>query len=111
MAALLNLVSVVGARPQFVKLGPIVRAFAAYGGVAHTVIHTGQHYDDSMSATFFEELGLPQPDMNLCVGSGSHAEQTAAMLTQLEAAFSASKPRAVIVYGDTNSTLAATLAR
>ncbi len=105
-----TLVSVVGARPQFVKLAPVARALAAREGVVHRVVHTGQHYDENMSARLFEELELPAPDLNLGVGSGSHAGQTAAMLIGLEAAFTDYMPAAVVVYGDTNSTLAATLA-
>ena len=110
MAPSRKLVSVVGARPQFVKLAPIARALEAVEGAEHRVIHTGQHYDDNMSAAFFDELELPRPDVDLGVGSGSHAAQTGAMLTALEADFEAHRPDAVIVYGDTNSTLAATLA-
>jgi UDP-N-acetylglucosamine 2-epimerase (non-hydrolysing) len=74
--AAVTLVSVVGARPQFVKLAPISRAIERMDGVVHRVVHTGQHYDDSMSASFFEQLELPRPDLDLGVGSGSHAVQT-----------------------------------
>jgi UDP-N-acetylglucosamine 2-epimerase len=81
-----------------------------HDSVIHRVVHTGQHYDDNMSTAFFEELEIPRPDLDLGVGSGSHAAQTAAMLTQLETSFSADPPDAILVYGDTNSTLAATLA-
>lgn len=109
MDGMRTLVSVVGARPQFVKLAPVARALAAREGVVHRVVHTGQHYDENMSARLFEELELPAPDLNLGVGSGSHAGQTAAMLIGLEAAFTDHMPAAVVVYGDTNSTLAATL--
>ena len=76
-----KVISVVGTRPQFVKLAPMVRAFA--GKVTHLIVHTGQHYDDTMSRLFFDELSLPQPDYNLGVGSGTHAVQTAAMMTGL----------------------------
>jgi len=110
MAAAVTLVSVVGARPQFVKLAPISRAIENLQGVVHRVVHTGQHYDDSMSAAFFEQLELPRPDLDLGVGSGSHAAQTAAMLTRLETWLIEHPPSAVLTYGDTNSTLAATLA-
>ena len=103
-------VSIVGARPQFIKLGPVARALDAIEGVRHRVIHTGQHYDTQMSAVFFEQLALPKPELNLDVGSGGHGEQTGTMLARLEAQFEARRPRVVIVYGDTNSTLAATLA-
>mgnify|MGYP000318429297 CR=1 FL=1 len=105
-----RIASVVGARPQFVKLAPIIRAAAGRDGVAHRVIHTGQHYDQNMSASFFEQLEMPAPDLDLGVGSGSHAAQTAAMLARLEEDFLDYRPDAVLVYGDTNSTLAATLA-
>lgn len=110
MSAALRLTSVVGARPQFVKLAPVIRALAGREGVEHRVIHTGQHYDERMSASFFEQLEMPAPDLDLGVGSGSHAVQTASMLTMLEADFLSNAPDAVLVYGDTNSTLAATLA-
>jgi len=102
------LVHVVGARPNFVKAAPVIRALAA-AGVAQRVIHTGQHYDDSLSGIFFAELELPAPDLNLGVGSGSHARQTAALLVALEDAFEAVRPALVIDYGDVNSTLAAAL--
>ena len=102
--------SVIGARPQFVKLAPIVQAMEEYEMVNHRIVHTGQHYDDRMSATFFDQLELPEPDVNLGVGSGSHGKQTAAMLVELEAYFLEFKPDAVIVYGDTNSTLAGAIA-
>ena len=103
-------VSVVGARPQFVKLAPVVRAFKKHNGCTHRIIHTGQHYDDKMSAAFFEQLELPQPDINLGVGSASHGAQTAAMLTKLEEYLLREKPGAILTYGDTNTTLAGTLA-
>jgi UDP-N-acetylglucosamine 2-epimerase len=104
-------VSVVGARPQFVKLAPVCRAFEALcePGV-HRIVHTGQHYDREMSDLFFEELEIPRPDRDLGIGSGPHGRQTASMLVALEEEFERSRPRAVIVYGDTNSTLAAALA-
>lgn len=103
-------VSIVGARPQFIKLGPVARALEASGKVRHRVIHTGQHYDERMSAIFFEQLNLPEPELNLDVGSGDHGEQTGAMLPRLEEQFKSQRPDVVLVYGDTNSTLAATLA-
>lgn len=106
----LTLVSVVGARPQFVKLAPICRAMALADNIEHLVVHTGQHYDDNMSASFFEQLGMHEPHLNLGVGSGSHAEQTATMLTALESFLRDRRPDALLTYGDTNSTLAATLA-
>lgn len=105
----MRILSVVGARPQFVKLAPIVRA-AAVHDVRHDLVHTGQHYDARLSAALFSELQLPEPDVNLGVGSGSHAVQTARMLPGLETALLERKPDWVLVYGDTNSTLAAALA-
>lgn len=109
MSEKLEIVSVVGARPQFVKLAPIARTLGAYGDVRHSIIHTGQHYDRNMSGRFFSDLELPFPDVDLSVGSGSHADQTGAMLTGLDRAFENRRPDVVLVYGDTNSTLAATL--
>ncbi len=106
----LHIVSVVGARPQFVKLAPISRALATNDSVRHTIVHTGQHYDDNMSSVFFDELEIPRPDVNLDIGSTSHAVQTGRMMEQLESWFEANNPDVVVVYGDTNSTLAASLA-
>ncbi len=102
------LVHVVGTRPNFVKAAPLIRALAE-AGVTQRVIHTGQHYDEALSGIFFAELELPPPDLNLGVGSGTHARQTAALLVALEDAFEAEPPALVIVYGDVNSTLAAAL--
>ncbi|MGH9262088.1 MAG: UDP-N-acetylglucosamine 2-epimerase, partial [Acidimicrobiales bacterium] len=100
------LVHVVGARPNFVKAAPVVQALHDQPQV---IIHTGQHYDERMSDIFFRQLGLPQPDVDLGVGSGSHARQTAALLSALEEQFVRLEPRLVVVYGDVNSTLAAAL--
>jgi UDP-N-acetylglucosamine 2-epimerase (non-hydrolysing) len=99
---------VLGARPNFVKAAPVIRALASLGH-PQQVIHTGQHYDERMSDVFFVQLGLPKPDVNLGVGSGSHAQQTAAVLTGLEREFTESSPSLVVVYGDVNSTLGAAL--
>jgi len=104
-----RILSVVGARPNFMKLAPVDRALAARGGVEHEIVHTGQHYDPEMSVSFFEDLWLPAPDHHLGVGSGSHAAQTAAVLERLEPVLTASRPDMVLVYGDVNSTLAAAL--
>ena len=102
------IVHVVGARPNFVKAAPVVSALRDRG--AHqAVVHTGQHYDDRMSAVFFRDLGLPTPDVDLGVGSGSHAVQTAALMVGLEQEFTAREPGIVVVYGDVNSTIAAAL--
>lgn len=108
LAAMPGLMHIVGARPNFIKAAPVIAALAS-AGVAQRLVHTGQHYDDRMSAIFFEELDLPQPDLNLGVGSGSHGRQTAALLVALEDAFLAELPDCVVVYGDVNSTLAAAL--
>ncbi len=105
----MRIVSVIGARPQFIKLAPISQA-AIDQNVDHVVIHTGQHYDSAMSGAHFRAFSLPEPDLNLNVGSGSHAEQTGTVLIATERALLDLEPDWVLVYGDTNSTLAATLA-
>jgi UDP-N-acetylglucosamine 2-epimerase (non-hydrolysing) len=102
------ILTIVGARPNFMKAAPVHAAFCR-AGVAHEIIHTGQHYDEAMSKVFFEELGMPRPVADLGVGSGSHAEQTAAVMVGLERLFLERRPRAVLVVGDVNSTLAASL--
>jgi UDP-N-acetylglucosamine 2-epimerase (non-hydrolysing) len=99
---------VLGARPNFVKAAPVVRALGELG-VRQGIIHTGQHYDALMSDVFFADLGLPDPVANLGVGSGTHAKQTAALLVGLEDVFQTQEPDLVVVYGDVNSTLAAIL--
>lgn len=102
----MKLLHVVGARPNFPKLAPVHRA-AAHAGLAQTVVHTGQHYDDAMSASLFRDLGIPAPDVNLAVGSASHAVQTARIIELFERALLDAAPDWVVVYGDVNSTLAA----
>jgi len=102
-----KILSVVGARPQFVKLAPVSHALA--GRAEHIVVHTGQHYDERLSDVFFRDLDIPQPDENLAVGSGGHGVQTGAMLAGLEPVFQKYAPDWVLVYGDTNSTLAAAI--
>lgn len=104
----MKIVSVVGARPQFVKLAPIHKAALA-AGTEHVIVHTGQHYDPMLSDVFFEDLGIGAPDVHLGVGSGSHGVQTGAMLAALDAVFDEHMPDWVLVYGDTNSTVAAAL--
>lgn len=99
---------VTGARPNFPKAAPVMRALADRG-VPQQLVHTGQHYDERMSDVFFRELDLPRPDVNLGVGSGSHARQTAAIMVGLEELLMDRRPAMVIVYGDVNSTAAAAL--
>jgi UDP-N-acetylglucosamine 2-epimerase len=105
-----TIVSVVGARPQFVKLAPLCREVGRSGAVSHRIIHTGQHYDYAMSKVFFDELGIPAPDYDLEVGSESHGVQTGEMLRRVEEVLRKDPPDWVIVYGDTNSTLSGALA-
>ena len=103
----MRVLSVVGARPQFVKLAPISHSLA--GRAEHVIVHTGQHYDDLMSDVFFRDLGIPTPDVNLAIGSGKHGAQTGSMIVGLEPIFEQYDPDWVLVYGDTNSTLAAAI--
>ncbi|MGO9589671.1 MAG: non-hydrolyzing UDP-N-acetylglucosamine 2-epimerase [Candidatus Acidiferrales bacterium] len=108
-------ISIVGTRPQFIKLGPICRAIEAYNEqgrspqVRHRIIHTGQHYDHDVADLLFEQMRIPRPDHNLKVGSGSHGTQLAKMIERLEAVLLSERPDWVINYGDTNSTLAGAL--
>ncbi len=104
----MKVLSVVGARPQFVKLAPVAAAMAA-AGHEHVIVHTGQHYDARMSDVFFADLAIPAPDVHLGVGSGSHGVQTGAMLGALDAVLVEHRPDWVLVYGDTNSTVAGAL--
>ena len=103
------MLSIVGARPQFIKAAPVGRALAE-AGINEVLLHTGQHYDPQMSEVFFTELGIQEPDYNLGVGSGSHGAQTAAMLTGIEEVLLRERPDWLLIYGDTNSTLAGALA-
>lgn len=100
---------VAGARPNFMKIAPIVRALQAHGGLGFKIIHTGQHYDREMNDVFFEELGIPAPDVFMGAGGGSHAQQTAKIMTAFEELCQANKPDAVLVVGDVNSTLACSI--
>lgn len=105
----MRFVHIVGARPNFMKVSPVMAALAGRAGVTQELIHTGQHYDARMSDVFFRELDLPEPNVNLEVGSGTHAEQTAQIMIRLEKVLLNQSPDWVVVYGDVNSTLAAAL--
>ena len=108
--ALYSILCVVGARPNFMKMAPIMAAFAALGPeIDVSLVHTGQHYDVAMNHQYFEALGISQPDINLEVGSGSHTEQTANVMLRFESVLNAKHPSAVLVVGDVNSTLACAL--
>jgi UDP-GlcNAc3NAcA epimerase len=106
----IRIMTIVGARPQFIKAAAISRAIAACDGVVELMVHTGQHYDVNMSDLFFEELGIPAPALHLGVGSGQHGKQTGRMMAGIEQAVLSEKPDWVLVFGDTNSTLAGALA-
>lgn len=105
-----RIVTVIGARPQFIKAAAVSRALRASGSVEEVLVHTGQHYDDGMSDIFFRELDIPKPSYSLGIGSGSHGDQTGRMLAALENTLQKERPNWVLIYGDTNSTLAGALA-
>ena len=106
----MKIVTVIGARPQFIKAATITRLLLKDTDIKEIIVHTGQHYDPNMSDIFFKELDIRPPDVNLGVGSGSHAVQTGKMMTGIEAVLIGEKPDWTLVYGDTNSTLAGALA-
>jgi UDP-N-acetylglucosamine 2-epimerase (non-hydrolysing) len=107
----MRIVNVVGARPNFIKIAPLMDAYRAHaaGAIEPLLVHTGQHYDQRMSELFFTQLGIPRPDINMGIGSGTHAQQTAAVMTAFEQVCVEHKPHAVLVVGDVNSTLACSL--
>jgi len=105
----MHILHVVGARPNFMKAAPVIRALQRRKGVKQVLVHTGQHYDANMSDVFFRQLAIPAPDVNLAVGSGSHARQTAEIMSRFEPVLLPGKPDLVLVYGDVNSTAAAAL--
>jgi UDP-GlcNAc3NAcA epimerase len=109
---MIKIVTIVGTRPQIIKAAALSRAIKSKfsKGIEEIIVHTGQHYDANMSGVFFDELQIPQPNYNLNVGSGSHAKQTATMLTGIEEILVKEKPQAIVLYGDTNSTLAGAIA-
>ena len=104
----MKVISIVGARPQFIKSAPVSRAVRQIA--EELLVHTGQHYDDNLSGVFFRQLGLSEPNYHLAVGSGSHGQQTGEMLKKIEEVLLKERPDVVLVYGDTNSTLAGSLA-
>ncbi|HWO35954.1 MAG TPA: UDP-N-acetylglucosamine 2-epimerase (non-hydrolyzing) [Candidatus Acidoferrum sp.] len=105
----MHFLHVVGARPNFMKAAPVMRALNEHRDVRQSLVHTGQHYDSNMSDVFFSQLDIPAPDVNLEVGSGSHARQTAEIMSRIEPVLLERKPDVVLVYGDVNSTVAAAL--
>jgi UDP-N-acetylglucosamine 2-epimerase (non-hydrolysing) len=106
----MKVLNVVGARPNFMKIAPIIEAMNKYPDkIQHLLVHTGQHYDARMSQSFFVDLGMPKPDMNLEVGSGSHAEQTARIMVEFEKVCLQEQPDLIVVVGDVNSTMACTI--
>jgi len=106
---MIRILSVVGARPNFMKIAPIAEELKKYPGIEHYLVHSGQHYDEQLSGNFFTDLGLPKPDLNLQVGSGSQAAQTAEIMKRIEPVLLEYKPHMLLVVGDVNSTLAAAL--
>jgi UDP-GlcNAc3NAcA epimerase len=106
----MKIATIIGARPQFIKAAAVSRAIAAHGGIHEVIVHTGQHFDANMSDIFFEELAIPRPDHHLGIGGGAHGVMTGRQLEAIEGVLLDEKPDKVVVYGDTNSTLAGALA-
>ena len=106
----MKILTIVGARPQFIKAAAVSRAVAKFEGVTEVIVHTGQHFDKNMSDVFFEEMHIPKPDYHLHINSLSHGAMTGRMLEGIEGVLLKEKPDWVLVYGDTNSTLAGALA-
>ena len=103
----MKIINVAGARPNFMKISPLMQAFRRHDAFDPILVHTGQHYDERMSDLFFRQLGIPQPDINLGVGSASHAVQTAEIMRAFEPVVLEHRPAAVLVVGDVNSTITA----
>ena len=107
----MKIVTIIGARPQFIKAATVSRAFREHrSDVRELLVHTGQHYDANMSDVFFDELDIPRPNYNLGIGGGTHGQNTGRMIEQIEGVLVKERPDWVLVYGDTDSTLAGTLA-
>ena len=105
----MKIINVVGARPNFIKIAPLKREMDKYANLKNIIVHTGQHYDNNMSKLFFKELGLPEPDIYLGVGSGTHAKQTAKIMVEFEKVLESENPDLIAVVGDVNSTAACSM--
>jgi len=105
----MKIINVVGARPNFMKIAPLIREYRKHSNIQSILVHTGQHYDKNMSDNFFKDLNIPKPEYNLNVGSGSHAEQTAKIMIEFEKVCLKEKPDLILVVGDVNSTVACAL--
>ena len=102
----MKIINIVGARPNFMKIAPLMEAYRVRPEISPLLVHTGQHYDEEMSDLFFRQLGIPRPDLNLGVGSSSHGRQTAEIMKRFEPVVIEEKPDLVLVVGDVNSTIA-----